>query len=123
MPLTILLRCRDLEDTRRFYQSALGFDVCDGDGGTLVAEHHGGALIFTSDDLWDGPPGFSGTLYFTVPDAESYFAVVKHKVAVAWPLQEMSYGSREFGIKDCNGYFLAFQQQGGQRSAAEELGQ
>jgi uncharacterized glyoxalase superfamily protein PhnB len=57
------------------------------------------------------PPRFSGTIYFTVPDADSYFATVKDKVAIAWPVQNMPYGSREFGVKDCNGYHLAFQQQ------------
>ena len=111
MPLRILLRCEDLEETRQFYQSALGFNVRDTAEGTLTVEQHGGALILTSGDLWERPPGFSGTIYFTVTDADGYFASVKDKVAVAWPIQDMSYGSREFGVKDCNGYHLAFQQQ------------
>lgn len=111
MPLTILLRCRDLEETRKFYQSALGFSVRDTTEGTLTVEHDGGKLIFTSGDLWESPPVFSGTIYFTVPDADGYFASVKDKTTVAWPIQDMSYGSKEFGIKDCNGYHLAFQQQ------------
>ena len=109
--LTVLLRCRDLEETRKFYQSALGFNVRDTAEDTLTVEQHGGALIFTSGDLWGGPLGFSGTIYFTVSDADDYYALVKDKVAVAWPLQNMTYGSREFGITDCNGYHLAFQQQ------------
>ena len=111
MSLTILLHCRDVEETRQFYQSALGFNVRDSAGGTLTAEHHGGVLIFTSGDLWKGPPCFSGTIYFTVPDADGYFMAVKDMVDVAWPIQDMSFGSREFGVKDCNGYHLAFQQQ------------
>ena len=111
MSLTILLRCRDLEETRQFYQSALAFNVRDSVGGTLTAEQYGGTLIFTSGDLWKAPPGFSGTIYFTVPDADGYFASIKDKVAVVWPIQDMSYGSREFGIRDCNDYHLAFRQQ------------
>ena len=111
MPLTILLRCRDLEETRQFYQSALGFNVRDSAEGTLTAEQQGGTLIFTPGDLWESPPGFSGTIYFTVQDADDYFASVKDKATVLWPIQDMSYGSREFGVKDCNGYHLAFQQQ------------
>ncbi|MGC3984126.1 MAG: VOC family protein [Pseudorhodoferax sp.] len=111
MPLTVLLRCRDLEETRQFYQSALGFNVRDTAEGTLSVEHHGGTLIFTSSDLWESSPGFSGTIYFTIPDATRYFASIKDKTEVAWPIQEMPYGSKEFGIKDCNGYHLAFQQQ------------
>ncbi len=111
MSLTILLCCRDIAETRQFYQSALGFNVRDTADGTLTVEQQGGTLIFTSSNLWESPPGFSGTIYFTVPDADGYFTSVKDKVAVAWPVQDMSYGSREFGVKDCNGYHLAFQQQ------------
>jgi uncharacterized glyoxalase superfamily protein PhnB len=111
MPLTILLRCRDVEETREFYRSALAFNVRDSAEGTFTAEYYGGVLIFTSADLWKSPPGFSGTIYFTVPDADRYFAAVRDKVAIAWPIQNMPYGSREFGVKDCNGYYLAFQQQ------------
>lgn len=109
--MVILLYCRDLEETRKFYQSALGFNTRDTAEGTLTVEQHGEALIFTSGNLWEDPPGFSGTIYLTVPDVDSYYIDVKDKVPVAWPLQDMAYGSREFGITDCNGYHLAFQQQ------------
>jgi len=111
MPLTILLRCRDIEETREFYQSALGFNIRDTSEGTVTADFHGGVLIFTSGDLWGTAPGFSGTIYFSIPDADSYFAAIEDKVAIAWPIQDMPYGSREFGVKDCNGYLLAFRQQ------------
>ena len=110
MPLTVLLRCRDLEETRQFYGSVLGFNVRDSAEGTLTAEHHGGALVFTHTDPWGSPLGFSGTIYLTVPDVDGYFASVKDSVGVAWPIQDMPYGSREFGVRDCNGYHLAFQQ-------------
>jgi predicted enzyme related to lactoylglutathione lyase len=121
MPLTILLRCHDLEETRQFYQSKLGFNVRDSDECTLTAERQGGTLIFTPGDFWNSPPGFSGTIYFTVPDADGYFASVKDKVAVAWPIQDMSYGSREFGVRDCNGYHLGFQQQAQQPPQPETV--
>lgn len=118
MPLTVLLHCPDLGETRKFYRSALGFDVRDTAEGTLTVERSGSALIFTSNNPWGCPPGFSGTLYFTVQDVDSYFASVKDKVPVLWPVQDMPYGSREFGVKDCNGYHLAFRQQASQRRAA-----
>jgi predicted enzyme related to lactoylglutathione lyase len=110
MSLTLLLRCRDLEETRAFYESHLGFDVSESAEGTLTVEQQGNTLIFTQADLWEGSLGCSGTIYFTLTDADSYFASVKDKVTVSWPIQDMPYGSREFGIKDCNGYHLAFQQ-------------
>jgi predicted enzyme related to lactoylglutathione lyase len=111
MSLTLLLRCNDLEETSDFYRSVLGFNVQDSAEGTISVEKHGGVLIFTGGDMWERPPGFSGTIYFTIPDADGYFSSIKDRVSVAWPIQDMSYGSREFGIRDCNGYHLAFRQQ------------
>jgi catechol 2,3-dioxygenase-like lactoylglutathione lyase family enzyme len=109
MSLTILLRCSDLGQTRDFYRTALGFRVTETAKGTLTARFEGSTLLFTDQDLWKTAPAVSGTIYFATSDADSYYAVVKDKVPVSWPLQEMPYGSREFGIRDCNGYSLAFQ--------------
>lgn len=111
MPLTLLLRCGDLQETRKFYESVLGFNAFDSAEGTLTVEKQGGKLIFTPADLWQGPAGFSGTIYFTLKDVDCYFTSIQDKIDVAWPIQDMSYGFREFGIKDCNGYHLAFQQE------------
>lgn len=112
MPLRVLLRCHDLDATRHYYQALPGFEVRDTAEATLtVSQHGGGVLVFTAADRWGSAPGFSGTLYFSVPDVAAYFEQLKGRVTVAWPLQSMPYGSREFGIRDCNGYHLAFLQQ------------
>lgn len=111
MSLIILLRCLDYDETRQFYESALGFVVTNSAEGTLTVELNGGRLIFTCSDLWEGTPRLSGTLYFTVANVDVYFATVRDRVSVAWPVQSTLYGSREFGVKDCNGYFLAFHEQ------------
>src|SRR5581483_6608781 len=108
MASVVLLRCLDLEQTRNFYRDSLGFDVTDTAEGTLSARLADGLLIFTTVDLWQAPPGAAATFYFAVTDVDAYFAAVKDKVTVSWPLQNMSYGSREFGIRDCNGHTLAF---------------
>ena len=110
MSLTLLLRCNNIDETREFYSSVLGFSHADTAGGTLTVERAGAKLIFTGQDLWKSPPTCSGTVYFSIPDADSYFASIRDRVSVAWPIQDMPYGSREFGIHDCNGYTLAFQQ-------------
>lgn len=110
MALSLLLRCTDLIQTREFYGSVLGFTLVDSAENTLTVEKHGGRLVFTERDLWSTLPVLSGTVYFTVPDAEDVFLRVKDKTAIAWPLQRMPYGSYEFGLIDCNGYVLAFQQ-------------
>ncbi|MBK4992695.1 bleomycin resistance family protein [Pseudomonas sp. S37] len=56
------------------------------------------------------PTQCSATFYLHVADVEQYFDGVKDNAQVAWPLQDMPYGSREFGVRDCNGYYLAFAQ-------------
>jgi uncharacterized glyoxalase superfamily protein PhnB len=111
MSVTLLLRCNNIEETRAFYASVLGFAVSASAESTLTAGKNGSKLIFTAQDLWKSGPVFSGTIYFTVPDVEACFATIKDKAVLAWPLQDMPYGSREFGVTDCNGYTLAFQQQ------------
>ncbi|MDM0013936.1 bleomycin resistance family protein [Variovorax sp. J22P168] len=111
MALTPLLRCADIGQTRDFYARVLGFAVADSAQGTLTVELHGSRIVFTAGDLWKSDPTLSGTLYITVPDVDGYHAAVTALVPLAWPLQDMPYGSREFGVADCNGYLLAFQQQ------------
>ena len=39
------------------------------------------------------------------------------KADVVWPIADMEYGTREFGIRDPDGYVLAFAEQRGNRSA------
>ena len=109
MSVSILLRCNDLVETRRFY-GGVGFSVKDTAEGTVTAERFGGTLIFTESDLWRSAPFFSGTIYFTVPNLEELFVQLSQAASVAWGPEDMSYGSREFGIRDCNGYYLAFRQ-------------
>lgn len=56
-------------------------------------------------------PAMSGTLYVFTDDvaalAEEFRAA---GIAFAWEPEEMPYGLREFGIRDPNGYYLAFAQ-------------
>ena len=111
MPLSLLLRCTSLAETAAFYRDVLGFATSSPDADPLAAEAHGAGLLFTALDLWERPPGASATLYFTVPDVDAYYREVAPKARLAWPLQEMPYGSREFALIDCNGYYVAFQQQ------------
>ncbi|MDP9899697.1 VOC family protein [Variovorax ginsengisoli] len=112
MSLSILLRCFDIEQTREFYESVLCCVVASTAENTITVTKGGAHLIFTSQDLWSATPGFSGTIYITVADVDQYFSTIASKASVAWPLQTMPYGGREFAITDCNGYLLAFQQEG-----------
>jgi uncharacterized glyoxalase superfamily protein PhnB len=111
MKLSLLLRCKDLEETRGFYGSTLGFRVSDSAEGTISVALQDSTLVFTAADLWRGPIGLSGTIYLATDDLDARFAKLDEGVHIEWPIQDMPYGSREFGIRDCNGYVLAFHQQ------------
>src|SRR5688572_22191450 len=110
MTINLLLKCEDPAATRAFYSRILGFDVSDSANGTCTVRKWGGTIIFTGENLWDGRPHCSGTIYFFVPDVDEYYNAIKDRVAVQWQPQNMSYGTREFAVTDCNGYLLAFAQ-------------
>jgi catechol-2,3-dioxygenase len=86
MALTLLLKCNDLEVTRSYYASALGFTVTDGAQGSITAEKEGARLIFTAEDLWKRESGCSGTIYIGVKDVDGFYEAVAGKAEVAWPL-------------------------------------
>ena len=39
---------------------------------------------------------------------DQLFARIKDRVEVVWPLEDQEYGMREFGVRDSDGYLLAF---------------
>ena len=108
MSITPLLRCDDLQRTQIFYES-LGFNA-QLNAPLLTLQGYGATLLFTDGDLWQRATGCSGTFYFTVDDVDNCFAELQRHAEISWPVQDMPYGSREFGLLDCNGYHLAFQQ-------------
>jgi predicted enzyme related to lactoylglutathione lyase len=108
MSMTLLLKCGELEETKAFYSDVLYFEVSDTADQTCTVRNGGSSIIFTAEELWPGPPHCTGTIYFFVPDVDAYYDAVKDKADILWPLEDMSYGTREFGVKDCNGYTLAF---------------
>ncbi|MDH1628741.1 VOC family protein [Pseudomonas mosselii] len=113
MPIAPLLRCTDLDATRRHYRDVLQFTVTDTAQSTLTVQLHDCSLLFTEADLWRLAPGCAGTLYLVVEDVDGYYAQVRELADIAWPLHDTEYGSREFGVRDCNGYYLAFSQRHG----------
>lgn len=110
MAMHLLLRCTNLQKTRDFYANVLGFEVTDSADGTCTVRKDQGTIVFTEADLWNGAPALTGTIYFFLADVDDYHDRIRHAVDIQWPLQEMHYGTREFGIVDCNGYHLAFAQ-------------
>ena len=53
-------------------------------------------------------PSCSGTIYFHPESVEALAAEWKGKVEFVWGPEVTDYGMREFGIRDPNGYYLAF---------------
>ncbi len=53
-------------------------------------------------------PVCSGTFYIFPASVEALAAEFRGKVDFAWGPEVMPYGMLEFGIRDPNGYFLAF---------------
>ena len=66
---------------------------------------------YTQQDRGKSPPMCSGTFHFALADVAAYYTAVKDDASIAWPLQQMPYGSSEFGVPDCNDYHLAFRHQ------------
>ena len=119
LPVTTLksitphLKTNDLDATIRFYTELLGFAVEASwppeRPANCILERDGVSISFTTDpNLWYPPPCLSGQLWIEVADVEDLHAKVAGKVNVEWGPEVYSYGRREFAIKDCNGYLLAF---------------
>ena len=67
-------------------------------------------LLSTSTHL-GASPQFTGTIYFDVDDVDGLWDAVRLTADVVWPISDMEYGTREFGVRDPDGYVLAFAEQ------------
>jgi catechol 2,3-dioxygenase-like lactoylglutathione lyase family enzyme len=108
-----VLKVADLERSVNWYVGALGFAASGRDSDESGAEHcfvgaGDAALLLSTGSHLGGAPSFTGTLYFRVVGVESLFARVREQVDVVWPLERQDYGTLEFGIRDPDGYVLAF---------------
>jgi uncharacterized glyoxalase superfamily protein PhnB len=108
-----VLKVAHMQRALDFYAGVLGFTVCwnkSNDGGGDNAMLQAGAinlLLSTGSHLGDKPQ-FTGTLYFNMDGVQEFFEQIKSRVEIVWPLETMDFGQKEFGIRDCEGYTLAF---------------
>jgi len=72
-------------------------------------------MVGSKETLWNYDPEFKGKeltnssiLYFEMDDVSTYYDEIKSKVEIVKDLKETWYKTREFWIKDLNGYLLAF---------------
>ena len=121
-----VLRVADIERSVDWYTRVLGFMVswrAPNDGGGENCMLHSGesrVLLSTGSHLGD-KPAFTGTLYFETEGVRDLYARIRDQVEIVWPLELMEYGTLEFGIRDPDGYTLAFAEQSGALIVAPEL--
>ena len=132
--LTTNMMVDDVNRTVDFYSNVLGFEfvmgVPEDSQEVVTAMQNDQALGFamvkcknvemmfqTKKSLAREIPEFSGmkiggslTFYVQVEDVEDLFEKLKDKVTIIKGMQTTFYGMREFYIRDCNGYVLAFAQ-------------
>ncbi len=108
------LPCRNLEQTREFYQDILGMKIFQQSGGNLIFDTNYGYLGFVQYD--DGRPMASGAcLSFNCPDRaavdQAYQALKDQPVCrVQGPPQHHDkFPVYSFFFQDPNGYTLEFQ--------------
>jgi uncharacterized glyoxalase superfamily protein PhnB len=107
------LKVTDLQRTIDYYTQNFGATLVwcapnDGGGENAWLDLGGVSLLFSTGDHLGPRPQLSGTLYIDMEGVETFFDGIKERVEIVWPLERMPYGTREFGVRDCNGYVLAF---------------
>jgi uncharacterized glyoxalase superfamily protein PhnB len=118
MKVMPVLRVADLEKAVDWYTRILGFQVVwrspiDGGGENCLLQTGSVELMLSTGAHLGGPPTLTGTLYFNVEGVDELFAQISNQVDVVWPLENQEYGTREFGIRDSDGYLLAFAEEQG----------
>lgn len=113
--VTPSLLTKHMDETVAFYCGKLGFRQTGAhpvDGPPNWVELRRGEVVF---NFYTNPPhgmpvepSISGTLYFHPTSLQALAEEWRDKVEFAWGPQDMDYGMREFGIRDPNGYVLAF---------------
>jgi len=108
-----VLRVADLDRAVDWYTRILGFELIwraanDGGGENGMLGSGGVNLMLSTGSHLGDTPAFTGTLYFETDGVRELYTAVKDRVTVVWPLGTMDYGTLEFGIRDPDGYMLAF---------------
>jgi catechol 2,3-dioxygenase-like lactoylglutathione lyase family enzyme len=108
-----VLKVSDMQKAVDFYTGVLGFTVAwraanDGGGENCMLQAGATDLLLSTGSHLGDTPQLTGTLYFNMVGVQGFFEQIKNRVEIVWPLEAMDYGQREFGIRDCDGYTLAF---------------
>jgi uncharacterized glyoxalase superfamily protein PhnB len=108
-----VLKVSEMQRAVDFYTGILGFTVCwcaanDGGGENCMLQAGSTYVLLSTGSHLGDEPQFTGTLYFNMQGVRQFFEQIQGKVEIVWPLETMDYGQMEFGIRDRDGYTLAF---------------
>jgi len=113
-PINPMLTTEDVKATVAYYTELLDFqcDSYDEECGRACVSRDGVNIVFSMPEgqPLDETPKFSGSLFIYAEDVEDIWEKIKDRVRICYPLESFSYGKREFGIYDNNGYLLKFGQ-------------
>ena len=111
-----MLETKNLEQTIEFYTRVLGFE-CRGvyppENPCWASLWNGEAEIaFGLPNAHTGfeNPRLTGSIYLNVDNVDALWESLKARARIAYPIETMEYGVREFGLLDDNGYQLSFAQ-------------
>ena len=112
------LKVGEMESAVRFYTERLGFSIAwrvpgDGGGENCMLQAGQVAVLLSTSTHLGASPQFTGTIYFDVDDVDGLWDAIRLTADVVWPISDMEYGTREFGVRDPDGYVLAFAEQRG----------
>jgi uncharacterized glyoxalase superfamily protein PhnB len=110
-----VLRVSDIQRALDWYIAVLGFELVrrfgadggEGDDSAMLSAGATHVLLSTGAHL-GGEPRLTGTIYFQVSGVDELYSRLKDRVTLVWPLEDQEYGTREFGVRDPDGYVLAF---------------
>jgi catechol 2,3-dioxygenase-like lactoylglutathione lyase family enzyme len=108
-----VLRVMDLQRSINWYMDILGFQLLWREPGYGEGENR---MLPSGDAEWmlstgahlGGKREFTGTLCFNGDGIEALYERPHGRVDLVWPSEVMEFGTREFGIRDPDGYTIAF---------------
>lgn len=106
------IQVKDLEKSRDFYQSYLGFEIENENPEAYVFKNEKGAYFCIRKPLIDlakaGKLGWGVGLWFSVPDVEKRYGELNDKkVKIVKELADSPFG-KIFTVEDPDGYYITF---------------